>query len=733
LANIAADEVLLSSEQLTDGTWRTRLSVPSLHCAGCMRTVEDALIKLDEVSKSRVNLTRKFVDVEWRGSSPPSLIETIEASGHEAHLSSTEAASENSNNTHLLKATAVAGFASSNIMLMSVAVWSGATPDMANLFHWLSALIAFPTLIYSGRVFFRSAWSALKHKTTNMDVPISVGVSLAFALSLYDTIAGHSAVYFDASVMLLFFLLIGRTLDQWVRSKVLDTAAAMEKLFPKGTQVVDGDQLTYRKLSEVAVGETIEVLHGTRIPLDGRVETGRSSVDTSVVNGESLPVPVQTGSQVLAGMLNLEKTLLVKVTANEQKSFIAQTVRLMDQASSSRTTHRPLADRMANYYSPVVHLAALLTLLGWMVAGADVHQAISIAIAVLIITCPCALALAVPMVQIIAVRRLFNEGTIARHASALERLTDVDTVVFDKTGTVTFGKPVLTNTADIPERAFAIARAMAAHSSHPYSRAIFEHSNLQENEPYFTIGISDVSEHPGQGVAAIFEGQSYRLGLPTWAVSGTDAHPNGVNDQHVILSKNGEAITHFRFEDVPLPDASTQVEGLMERNIEVRLLSGDRKSKVAKIATHLGIKQFQAECKPDDKSTIIKELTAESRKVLMIGDGINDVPALSQAHVSMAPSNAADIGRSAADFVFLNARKLPVLETLHIAKMTNRLVRQNFALAIAYNIVALPIAIGGFATPLIAAVAMSTSSILVALNSARLLWSRDVTVSKDDI
>ncbi len=687
-----------------------------------MRTVENALTGLESVSKSRVNLSRKWVDVEWSGDTPPGLIETIEASGHQAHLSRDDDNIKSEGNSKLLKATAVAGFASSNIMMMSVAVWSGAEADMRLLFHWISAVIAFPTLLYSGRVFFQSAWMALKHRKTNMDVPISVGVCLAFALSLYDTVTGHHAVYFDASVMLLFFLLIGRTLDQWVRNKASDTASAMAKLLPVGVNVIEGKKSVYRSLCDVAVGDTIEVLNGERISLDGQVEAGISSVDTSMVNGESIPAGVQTGNLVLSGMLNLERRLLVRVRATQEDSFLSKTIKSMERASSSRSSYLPLADRMVLYYSPVVHLTALLTFIGWIFYSGDFHQSISAAIAVLIITCPCALALAVPMVQVIAMRRLFKSGILTHDGAALERMNEIDTVIFDKTGTLTFGVPSLVNGNDTSPDVFLIARAIAAHSTHPFSRAIFKYESNPDDA--IEIPIVDVTEYPGKGLEAQYLGDTYHLGSTKWLFADTSDAKIDDTSSSVILTKNGELQAQFDFEDLPLPGAAEQVKRLIDTGLNVQLLSGDIKSSVQKTANLIGITNFKAECSPDEKLRIVEDFQEQDHRLLMIGDGLNDVPALSVAHASMAPASGADAGRSAADFLMLDAEKLPVMETMEISRKANMYIRQNFKMAILYNFLALPIAILGFATPLIAAIAMSTSSILVVLNSARLMWRK---------
>ena len=418
--------------------------------ARCVARIERVLGGLPEVERARVNLSTRRVTIVWRGDAPPPFVATLNEAGFDAHLHDFGVVEgKDSVLRELVRALAVAGFAAGNIMMLSVAVWSGADPETRDLFHWLSAAIALPSLAYSGRVFFRSAWQALRAGRTNMDVPISVGVLLAFGMSLYETIHHGPHAYFDAATSLLFFLLIGRTLDHMMRERARTAVKGLARLAARGASVLqpDGSQ-RYLPVGEIRPGMTILLAAGDRVPVDARVVEGRSDLDGSLVSGESLPKPVVPGDRLQAGTLNLTGPLTIEATAAAGKSFLAEMTRMMEAAEAGRTVYRRIADRAARLYAPVIHVTALLTFVGWMIAAGDVHRAATVAIAVLIITCPCALGLAVPMVQVVAARRLFERGIMVKDGGALERLAETDHVVFDKTGTLTQGRAAIDRQRD---------------------------------------------------------------------------------------------------------------------------------------------------------------------------------------------------------------------------------------------------------------------------------------------
>ncbi len=709
-----AEEVRLASRVVGEGVRQTDLSVPSMHCGGCIQAVESALNALPGVETARVNLSSRRATIRWHDSAtPPPFVETLRGIGYDAHLFDPGSERKDTELSELLRALAVAGFAASNIMLLSVSVWAGADPGTRDLFHALSALIALPALAYSGRVFFRSAWSALRHGRTNMDVPISIGVTMAFGLSLYETFHHGAHAYFDASVTLLFFLLIGRTLDHLMRERARTAVKGLAQLAARGALVAqpDGGNV-YLPVNDIQIGMTILLAAGERVPVDGRVVSGQSDIDRSLLTGESAPVPVTDGAALQAGTLNLTGPLTLVATAVARDSFLAEMMRLMETAEAGRSAYRRIADRASRLYAPVVHAAAFLTMIGWLLATGDLHRAVTIAIAVLIITCPCALGLAVPMVQVMAARRLFERGMLLKDGGALERLAEIDTVVFDKTGTLTLGQPRLLSPEAIETDALGIAAAMATHSRHPYSRALATAGAAIASK----LDAGAVREIPGAGLEARVSTHVYRLGRASWALAQPD---DAADNANVVLSRDGQSVARFAFEDRLREGAQATIAELTERGYAVEVLSGDRDEAVRRIADQLGARHL-SEVTPAGKVARVSAIESSGHRVLMVGDGLNDAPALAAAHASMAPASAADVGRNAADLVFLHESLRAVPEAVAIARNAARLVQQNLALAVGYNVIAVPIAVLGYVTPLIAAVAMSSSSIIVIANALRL-------------
>jgi Cu2+-exporting ATPase len=708
----SAEELRLASRTIGDGLRQSDLSVPEIHCGGCLRTIETALGKLDGVAFARANLSARRVTVHWRGDTPPPLITTLRNVGYDAHIHDISADDEDPVLSRLLRALAVAGFSASNIMLLSVSIWSGAGADTRDLFHWISALIALPALIYSGQIFFRSAWRALRHGRTNMDVPISIGVLLAFGMSLYETIHRGPHAYFDASVSLLFFLLIGRTLDHMMRARARRAVQGLERLAARGAlvQQSDGSRI-YLPVNEIEPGMTILLAAGERVPVNARIVHGQSELDRSLVSGESLPQPAATGMDVQAGTLNLTGPLTIVATAAAKDSFLADMMRMMAAAEAGRSAYRRIAERASQLYAPVVHTAALLTMIGWVIATGDWHRAITVAIAVLIITCPCALGLAVPMVHVVAARRLFASGIMMKDGSALERLANIDAVVLDKTGTLTLGRPRLIDDAGIDPAMLSLAGALAAHSRHPYSLALAAADTTR------AMVFDTVSEHPGLGLEAASGANTYRLGKAEWALNAAASTTN--NQATVVLSVNGKRAADFRFEDRLRAGAGDAIATLTADGLSVEILSGDAEQRVHDLATPLGV-TYVAGLQPGDKVRHVADMKKAGRKVLMVGDGLNDAPALAAADISMAPGSAADVSRNAADLVFLRENLGAVPQAIEISRRAGALVRQNLGLAVIYNLIAVPVAVLGHVTPLVAAIAMSLSSILVVANAVRL-------------
>ncbi|RYH07435.1 cadmium-translocating P-type ATPase [Tropicimonas sp. IMCC6043] len=691
------------------------LSLPGVHCALCITTVEKALAAQPGVRSARVNLTLRRATVEADpGVRAATLVAAVNAVGYEAHEMDASALSTTATDRQgreLLMRLAVAGFAAMNVMLLSVAVWSGAADATRDLFHWISGAIAIPAVAFAGQPFYRSAWSALRHGRLNMDVPITLAILLALGTSLYETAHSGEHAYFDAAISLTFFLLAGRYLDHRTRAIARSAAeelaalevARAERIGESGDETVD--------VAKLRPGDIIRVRPGGRMPVDGVIREGTSELDRSLLTGETLPVFAEAGRVVSAGEVNLTGPLVVEVTAAGRDSSLHRMADLVAMAESTRNRYTSLADRAAGLYAPGVHLLSLVAGVGWYLATGDARLAVNIAAAVLIITCPCALGLAVPAVTTAASGRLFKRGMLIKSGTALERLAEIDMVIFDKTGTLTLGTPEL-DAPDSHARAdLALAAGLAAASSHPLSRALAEAAERAGIAPE---AVTEIAEVPGYGTEGQWNGRRVRLGRAAWV----GAEPG--DRTAAWLGVEGRLPVCFTFADRLRPGAEEAVRGLRAIGLEVALISGDAAPAVGAFAARLGIEDVTAEALPEEKARRVADLAAAGRRVLMVGDGLNDTAALAAAHASLSPASALDAARVASDIVLLGEDIAPVASAVTTARSAVHRIRENFTIATVYNLVAVPIAIAGFATPLAAALAMSASSITVSLNSLRL-------------
>jgi Cu2+-exporting ATPase len=691
------------------------LLVEGLDCAACVWLLESLLACNLAIRRARAHLSTRRLSLRWVGpaSDANAHVGLVAALGFRPapFQASATIGADDREARDLLRCLGVAGFAAANVMLLSVAIWSGHDGSMGDatrtLFHWLSAAIALPAIAYAGRPFFRSAVNALKAGRTNMDVPISIGVTLASVVSLHEAWVGEQHAYFDSAITLLFFLLIGRYLDRRARGRARQAVQSLLALSGRSATVIAADGRTAaRRVDQLVPGDMLLVTAGERLAADGVIADGRSQVDTALVSGESMPRSVEPGAKVFAGMINLGTPLRVRVTEAGERTLLSEIVRLVEAAERGRSRFVALADRLARAYAPVVHLTALLTFLGWLLLGGLAwDRALLVATAVLIITCPCALALAVPVVQVVASTRLLGDGVLLLSPTALERVAGTDHVVLDKTGTLTLGRPELVGTGHDPAM-LRQAASIAANSRHPLAQALLR--AIGDASP--AVG---VIEHSGLGLQC---GDS-RLGSARFC--GIEEPPDDGHSELWFVRPETTPV-RLAFADRLRPDAVDTVAVLTKRGFTLELLSGDRPAAVARVAREVGLTAWRAEVSPADKAARLASLAAEGRRVLMIGDGLNDAPALAAAHASISPSTAAEATQNAADAVFQGDALRGVVEVVDVSRRAGRLMRQNLALALLYNLSAVPLAILGEVTPLVAAVAMSSSSLLVIGNALRL-------------
>lgn len=692
------------------GAQTLELMVAGLTCGACIWLVEQALAAEPDVLHARANLSTRRLTVTWKGEAARGneLAALIARLGFRVAPFSPAClrASEDAEGRELTRALGIASFGAMNVMLVSVAVWAGSDmgPDTRHLMHWLAALIGLPTIAYAGMPLFRSAWRGLRAGRVNMDCAVSLGILATTLMSLSETIRNGDFTWFDSATALLALMLAGRVLDRAARRRARQSAAELLAL-QEGAVTVLGEAHhgpLAVPLERVAVGACILVASGERLRLDAVLEEDAALLDISATTGESLPRSFIRGEALVAGGVNMGAPFVARVTAAAADGSLAAMGRMLEQAEQARGRFTSLADRAARIYVPVAHVVALCTFLGWwLLAGLPWQAALVPAVATLIITCPCGLAIAVPAVQVVASGALFRRGVLLSSPTGLERLASADHVVLDKTGTLTEGRPRLLP-GGWTEADLRLAASLAAASRHPLARALAR--ACPDVSP-----AAGVVEVPGAGLVA---GET-RLGSAAFLGLPEDA------GMSLYLARPGAAPAAFRFEDSLRADAAAAIQAFRRAGLGVELLSGDAPDVVARIAAEAGITLFTARATPEAKAARIVALTAQGRRVLMVGDGINDAAALAAAHVSAAPAEGTDLAQAASDFVLMGGGLLPLAEAVERARRAQGAARQNIAFALTYNLIAVPVAVAGFATPLIAALVMATSSLAVIGNALR--------------
>ncbi|NNE88445.1 MAG: cadmium-translocating P-type ATPase [Silicimonas sp.] len=672
------------------------LVLPTIHCAACIRTVENTLASLPDIRSARVNLTQKRVAISaTAGADPSPWIDALAKVGFEAHEIDDQGPP--AGDDYILH-LGVAGFAMMNVMLLSVAVWSGAEGVTREFLHWISAAIALPAAAFCAQPFFRSAWPALKARRLNMDVPISLAIILACGMSLYEVVQGGQHAWFDAALSLTFFLLAGRVLDQRLRRAARSAADNLSALEPSRVTCVEDGVRRSRPIAEVRQGDALWIAAGGRVPVDCTLCKSTAAVDRSAITGESDPITCAAGQPLYAGDILLNGPHTLSATRVGEDTTLRRIAQLVATAEAARGKFRSLADQAAAVYTPAVHIISAAAFLGWLIATGDIRMSLNVAIATLIITCPCALGLAVPAVSVAATSLLYRSGLLVKSDTALERLAKVDTVVFDKTGTLTERR--LKVPADMTEAHRQVLRAIAEASQHPLCRGLAK--TMTDVTP---AHLEAISESTGEGVRALWGDTEVQLGRGSLAKA--------------TVFQVGDVTYEMASEEQMLPGAEASVAELKARGMDVWMVTGDSGENADRIAGLLDIKEVRANLRPEEKIDLVKSLQSNGATVLMVGDGLNDTAALAAADASIAPSSALDASRNAADINIVSGDLTKIATALRISRAARSRMLENFAAAGIYNAIAVPIAVAGFATPLAAAIAMSASSITVVLNSQR--------------
>ena len=717
------------------------LMIQGLHCGACIWLIENLLKKQSNVIDARINLTQKTLRIKWIGDKKygNDLVKLINKIGYKLFPADQEILDkiEEKFDNKLFKSLAVAGFGAGNIMLFSLPLWfdsnfeiNGAT---RKLLHLLSSIIALPVLIYSGRIFFISAFKSLRLGLPNMDLPISIAIFLASIVSIIQTFRGGQNVYFDSAVMLVFFLLIGRYLDFKARKKAFNIASEFSMLQAGFGRVEIDKKIRVLPIKELCENMILIVAVGEKIACDGIVIQGQSHIDNSLISGESIPEKVQKNSLVYGGSINLSSPLQIKITKNSQNGVLSQIINLISNIENKKNIYVRIADKFSKYYTPVIHILALITFIFWyFYFKSNWEIALMNATAVLIITCPCALALAIPIAQTIAISNFLKRGIIMKNGESLEKINNIEYIIFDKTGSITIGKPILKNIYEIEDENIKklnsedekfylkIAVSMAKFSKHPISQSL---CNSFDGE----LDNVEVKEYSGNGLEAYFGEKKALLGSADFCKIYNENSQIILQNSQSEFSANLKCYMNFNnkniiftFNDELKSDAKLVVDFLKKINKKIILLSGDSENEVRRIAKITGIEKFYWQKNPLEKAQILQELSAKNIKFMMVGDGLNDAPSLALSTVSVSFSKAIDISQNIADIIINSSKLNPLISIFLYSKSTLKIMKQNLILALIYNIFALPFAMAGYVVPLIAAIAMSSSSLLVVINSLRL-------------
>ena len=703
---------------LDSGEKELQFTVGGITCSSCVWLIESALAKQKNITGARVTLSTKKLVIRWNGDAQQGndYAKLVMQMGYElAPYDSQEISKKDeSESKNLLIKIALAGFALGGIMTVSDGLYlynreliGPATQDML---HLLVMLLAMPVIIYSGSFFFASAINSIKHHRTNMDVPIAFSILVIAILSIYQTFTGAEHIYFDSAVMLIFTLLIGRYLEFKARAKARLSTKSITDILSGYVNLVTEHGLKIIPAKDLKEGMIIQVNMGEKIAADGVIIKGSSEFDTSLITGETLPKQITTNEEVMAGMMNLGSVVEIKISRPSANSALSQILNLLERTEKNNSKLNTLAEKATRAYVPVVYGTSAITFVMWLLLfNSTLETAVINACAVLIITCPCALGLAVPVVNVVSFGKMLRRGLILKNGETLERLDDIDTAVFDKTGTLTTGHLQILNANEFSDEELKLAATLASKSSHPSSRSI---AKLYKGK---LIEGLDIKEFAGLGLETQFEGNNIKLGKPNWIGANLDN-----NSKSSVAFAIGNKIKNFILEDGLRKDAKDVIKKINKLGINTVILSGDVDSQVKKVAEELGIATFESKLLPQEKYDYINKLKASGKKILMVGDGLNDAPSIKLADVSISPGSAVSLTQNSADIIFSGESLMPVLDAIKIARKSITLIKQNIYLSFLYNFVAIPFAMAGYITPIIASVAMSASSIIVVLNSLRL-------------
>lgn len=704
-----------------DGRARAVFAAEGIRCAACARSIERAVSALDGIDGVHVNVATSRVTVDWQVAHTDlqKILDTVGRAGFRPQPLAGEAAESafRLERRTALKRIGLAGVGSMQAMMYMWGVYMAPPGDMdpaiESYLRYIGMLIATPVLFYSGWPFFRGAWHDLRRRAPGMDVPVALALALAYGASVFNTLRGTGLTYYDSITMFVFFLGTGRYIEMIVRQRSLSTSEALAHSLPAQVTRLRPDGGTERvPLQQIGVGDRLSIPRGAVIPVDAVLAEGSALVDESLVTGESRPLRRQAGEHLPGGAVNASDAIVVRASRDVAGSTLASIIALLERAQRERPRLARLADRAASWFVVVLLVLAAGVALAWV--AVDPARAFPATLAVLVVTCPCALSLATPAAVAAATTRLARLGLLVTRADAIERLARADTVVLDKTGTLTSGSPCVTAVRSLaglePRTALALAAALERSSNHPLAIAFSPHADAAVT----AVGVREV---PGRGIEGRVDGRLWRLGSAEFVAGLARTTPP---DDALCLGSEAGVVASFEVGDELRPEAARALGTLRSLGLEPVIASGDRSEAVARVATALGIERAQSRLDPAGKIVLVQELQRSGRRVLMIGDGVNDGPVLAAASVSCAMGQGSAVAQSAADLLLLNDSLDALADGVRTAREALRVIRQNLVWSLVYNFSAVPLAALDLIPPWLAAIGMSASSLLVVLNAQRL-------------
>ena len=710
------DDMLAAFADVQDGQAEATLYVGGMYCAACSWLIETTMSRVPGVASANVNPVTHRLRVNWDAGELGlgRILATLANLGYEPQPLSPESAAQPEllEQRAALKRLLVASLGMMQVMMFAIGLYAGdfqgMDPNMQSFLRWVSFAVTTPVVFYSARPFFTSAWRGVVARSPGMDLPVSIAVASAYAGSVYATLTQAPAVWYDSVVMFVFFLTLGRFLEMRARHRSIDRSTALSNVLPNTVTRCEGDVLSTIPASQLVAGDIILVKPGESIPADGQITDGSTSVDEALLTGEATPKSRSIGEEVVAGSMNLDGVIRVRVERTGNDTTLGTISRLSERARYARPSYVKVADRVASYIVVAILIIAAVVGTYWLLVDPD--QAFVITLSVLVVTCPCALALATPAAFAAAGTRLAQLHLLVTNGNAIESLARAKRVLFDKTGTITSGDPVISRIevldAQYDEKyCLRVAAALETVSTHPIAGAFrVEHNDLTATDQQVSIG---------SGVSGSVAGHKWRLGRASWVGAETTA-------PGIYLARGGGPVARFELSDAIREGAGETIARLRQMGLESSLVSGDAPPAVERVAQELGISDMHANCQPEDKLAIIRAAQSAGDAVVMVGDGINDAPVLAGADASIALAHGAELAQTNADVILLGDTLRPVTTAVEISRATLRIVRQNLAWAIVYNATALPLAALGYVPPWAAAIGMSASSLIVVLNALRI-------------